>query len=96
MNSYEDSLREPVHWSQACLRFRPRATADPGGLASRTQDSAKEIEELIIQLQNGAQESLDKIQVSREKSTQNADNARSLIPLFNDIREQMGYVQDMN
>ncbi|SBT18238.1 Methyl-accepting chemotaxis protein McpS [Marinomonas gallaica] len=66
------------------------------GLASRTQDSAKEIEELIIQLQNGAQESLDKIQVSREKSTQNADNARSLVTLFNDIREQMGHVQDMN
>lgn len=66
------------------------------GLASRTQDSAKEIEELIIQLQNGAQESLDKIQVSREKSTKNADNARSLVTLFNDIREQMGHVQDMN
>lgn len=66
------------------------------GLASRTQSSAKEIEDLIVELQNGAQESLDKMLRSRDLSTQNAEQAKEVLALFANISEQVGYVQDMN
>jgi methyl-accepting chemotaxis protein len=66
------------------------------GLASRTQSSAKEIEDLIVELQNGAQESLDKMLRSRDLSTQNAEQAKDVLALFANISEQVGYVQDMN
>lgn len=66
------------------------------GLASRTQSSAKEIEDLIVELQNGAQESLDKMLRSRDLSTKNAEQAKEVLALFANISEQVGYVQDMN
>ncbi|PYF84911.1 methyl-accepting chemotaxis protein [Marinomonas alcarazii] len=66
------------------------------GLASRTQSSAKEIEDLIVELQNGAQESLDKMLISRDLSTKNAEQAKEVLELFANISEQVGYVQDMN
>ncbi|MBU1466549.1 MAG: methyl-accepting chemotaxis protein, partial [Gammaproteobacteria bacterium] len=66
------------------------------GLASRTQSSAKEIEDLIVELQNGAQESLDKMLKSRDLSTKNAEQAKEVLALFANISEQVGYVQDMN
>lgn len=66
------------------------------GLASRTQSSAKEIEDLIVELQNGAQESLDKMLTSRDLSTKNAEQAKEVLALFANISEQVGYVQDMN
>lgn len=65
------------------------------GLASRTQDSAKEIEDLIHQLQSGAQESLEKIQTSRDLSINNAEQAKSVVTLFDNISQEMGHVQDM-
>ncbi|WP_219704044.1 HAMP domain-containing methyl-accepting chemotaxis protein [Marinomonas lutimaris] len=66
------------------------------GLASRTQSSAKEIEDLIVELQNGAQESLDKMLRSRDLSSKNAEQAKEVLELFANISEQVGYVQDMN
>ncbi|MGO2514124.1 HAMP domain-containing methyl-accepting chemotaxis protein [Marinomonas polaris] len=66
------------------------------GLASRTQSSAKEIEDLIVELQNGAQESLDKMLRSRDLSSRNAEQAKEVLELFANISEQVGYVQDMN
>jgi methyl-accepting chemotaxis protein len=66
------------------------------GLASRTQSSAKEIEDLIVELQNGAQESLEKMLKSRDLSTKNAEQAKEVLALFANISEQVGYVQDMN
>lgn len=66
------------------------------GLASRTQSSAKEIEDLIIELQNGAQESLTKMLNSRDMSMENAEKAKGVLMLFKDISEQVGHVQDMN
>ena len=66
------------------------------GLASRTQSSAKEIEDLIVELQNGAQESLDKMLKSRDLSSRNAEQAKEVLELFANISEQVGYVQDMN
>ncbi|WP_175404914.1 methyl-accepting chemotaxis protein [Marinomonas sp. FW-1] len=65
------------------------------GLASRTQDSAKEIEDLIHLLQSGAQESLDKIQTSRDLSINNAEQAKEVVALFASINMEMGHVQDM-
>ncbi|MBJ7555658.1 HAMP domain-containing methyl-accepting chemotaxis protein [Marinomonas spartinae] len=66
------------------------------GLASRTQSSAKEIEDLIIELQNGAQESLTRMMSSRDMSMENAEKAKGVLTLFKDINEQVGYAQDMN
>lgn len=65
------------------------------GLASRTQKSAKEIEDLIHQLQNGAEESFNKIEASRDLSTRNADQAKDVMALFENISLEMGNVQDM-
>ncbi|KUI97503.1 HAMP domain-containing methyl-accepting chemotaxis protein [Vibrio sp. MEBiC08052] len=66
------------------------------GLASRTQSSAKEIEDLIVELQNGAQSSLDKMIGSRELSGKNAEQAKEVLTLFENISEQVRDVQDMN
>ncbi|NVK72919.1 MAG: methyl-accepting chemotaxis protein [Oceanospirillaceae bacterium] len=66
------------------------------GLASRTQSSAKEIEDLIVELQNGAQESLEKMLNSRDLSTKNAEQAKEISSIFANISEQVGYVEDMN
>ncbi|MDW6094395.1 methyl-accepting chemotaxis protein [Vibrio rhizosphaerae] len=66
------------------------------GLASRTQSSAKEIEDLIVELQDGAQASLDKMIGSRELSGKNAEQAKDVLTLFEDISEQVRDVQDMN
>ena len=65
------------------------------GLASRTQSSAKEIEDLIIELQNGAQDSLEKMLTSRDLSTRNAEQAKEVLTLFSNISKQVGYMQDM-
>lgn len=65
------------------------------GLASRTQSSAKEIEDLIIELQNGAQDSLEKMLTSRDLSTSNAEQAKEVLTLFSNISKQVGYMQDM-
>ena len=65
------------------------------GLASRTQSSAKEIEDLIIELQNGAQDSLEKMLTSRDLSTSNAEQAKEVLTLFANISKQVGYMQDM-
>ena len=66
------------------------------GLASRTQSSAKEIEDLIVELQNGAQESLNKMLTSLDLSSKTSDQANEILALFANISEQVGYVQDMN
>ncbi|WP_421852145.1 HAMP domain-containing methyl-accepting chemotaxis protein [Marinomonas sp.] len=65
------------------------------GLASRTQSSAKEIEDLIIELQSGAQESLDNMLKSRDSSNDNATKAKEVLDLFSKISEKMSSIQDM-
>ncbi len=65
-------------------------------LAFRTRASTLEIEQLVDELQSGAQTSLEQIQTSRGQSIKNADQAKTVLKLFENITEQMSQVQDMN
>ncbi|CAG9295698.1 HAMP domain-containing methyl-accepting chemotaxis protein [Celerinatantimonas diazotrophica] len=65
-------------------------------LASRTQQSAEEIETLITRLQERADGSLSMMVQSRDKSADNADKAQVVLEVFKQISESMAQLQDMS
>ncbi|MFM2482141.1 methyl-accepting chemotaxis protein [Celerinatantimonas sp. YJH-8] len=65
-------------------------------LASRTQESAVEIEVIVEELQAGAARSVNMMKHSEEVSKANADEARNILSAFNDISSIVGQIQDMN
>ncbi|MFC3607741.1 methyl-accepting chemotaxis protein [Stutzerimonas tarimensis] len=66
------------------------------GLAQRTQQSTREIQELIETLQSGAENAARTMQESRELSTATLDLARSANQALTTISGQVSLVQNMN
>ncbi|MDF0533109.1 methyl-accepting chemotaxis protein [Shewanella sp. A32] len=65
-------------------------------LASRTQASTEEIEKLISNLQHGTQESVQKMDRSRELSDEAVGLSRDAGNMLNDIARAVAKIQDMN
>ncbi|MBE0380291.1 methyl-accepting chemotaxis protein [Pseudoalteromonas prydzensis] len=65
-------------------------------LASRTQKSATEIEQLILTLQSGADSSLSMMRKSRDKSEENANNAKKVLEVFSEITLIVNDVESMS
>ncbi|MFM2486592.1 methyl-accepting chemotaxis protein [Celerinatantimonas yamalensis] len=65
-------------------------------LASRTQQSAKEIDDIINSLQGRADRSLSMIVTSRDLSTDNAEKAQGVQIIFSEISQSMAHLQDMS
>ena len=65
-------------------------------LASRTQDSTREIQEMIGQLQSGAGEAAGEMEGSRELARETVEKTAEAESALGRIREEMSSINDMN
>ncbi|MEO4048811.1 methyl-accepting chemotaxis protein [Pseudomonas sp. CAU 1711] len=65
-------------------------------LASRTQQSTREIREMIDQLQTGVKQAEARMQLSRDTASQTAEDAGAANEMLGRIREAITRINDMN
>lgn len=65
-------------------------------LASRTHTSTKEIEEMIIRLQGGVNDSVSVMQVALDKGKQGSKQVDSTLEALNEIMDAVSRINDMN
>lgn len=65
-------------------------------LATRTQDSTREIREMIGKLQDGASEAAGVMQTSRDLAQRTVDQTRQAEAALGKIRHEVGAINDMN
>ena len=65
-------------------------------LAQRTQNSASEIEQMIIQLQEGVNGAVEAMQVSHQKASQTVSNSSAVSETLNLISEHIEQIVDFN
>ncbi|MCW8827182.1 MAG: methyl-accepting chemotaxis protein [Gammaproteobacteria bacterium] len=65
-------------------------------LASRTQESTKEIDEMISRLQSGAREAVEAMELSRKQAQAGVDQAAEAGASLNDITNAVTQINDMN
>ncbi|MDI9243901.1 methyl-accepting chemotaxis protein [Marinobacter sp. CHS3-4] len=65
-------------------------------LASRTQDSTREIQDMVGTLQTGAGEAADVMESSRELARITVDQTKEAEAALSRIREEVGSINDMN
>jgi methyl-accepting chemotaxis protein len=65
-------------------------------LATRTQDSTREIQEMIGKLQSGASEAAEVMEASRDLARTTVEKTRSAEQALLQIRQEVGEINDMN
>ena len=65
-------------------------------LATRTQNSTREIQEMIGQLQSGASEAAEVMEASRDLAKTTVEKTRSAEQALAQIRQEVGEINDMN